>query len=252
MECAKLLAVAFLALVPVLLASGCASWQGPGGDGNATVPCNGTANLVQPGDAVTVEFTTRHTTGVKIASGEFTFVSMAGQTAQGFDEAVEGMCLGQEKHVSVPPEKAYGLYDPSLLTSIPMEMETNRTFSVPKSEFFPKFGRQPAVGGMYESADIPYPIRVGAISKDTIMLEKVVTAGYRIPVGRDPWPIDVVRVTTDTIFLYRNVTDGEEVKTPYGNRTVSVANGTITIDLNHELAGETILYDINVISLEKA
>lgn len=253
---AGLFALCALAVAVVFITSGCISGQGPAPGGNGTVPCNGTDRLVQPGDTVTVQFTSRHTTGAIIETGSYTFVSMAGQARYGFDEAVEGMCLGQEKHVSVPPGKAYGERDESLVKTFPVESVTNRTFSVTREEFLEKFGREPVVGVIYEDDSILWPVRVGSASAGSVMLEKAVSVGYRIEAGKSgeagQWPIDVTKVTAQAITLYRNVTDGQEVRTSSGDRTVSVSNGTITIDLNHRFAGETILYDIKVTALEKA
>jgi peptidylprolyl isomerase len=251
---AGLFALWALAVVAILTTSGCISGQGPaGGNGNQTIPCNGTDKLVQPGDTVSVEYISRHTTGGIINSGTTEFVSMAGQAIYGFDEAVEGMCLLGEKHVSVPPEKAYGAWNESLVVLVPQETVTNRTFTVTIESFREKFGRTPAIGGRYENSTILYPVRVVSISQDTVLLEKDVATGYRIEAGKtEPWPIDVVGVTSDAISLLRNVTDGTVVKTVAGNRTVIVLNGTIALDMNNPLAGETILYDIKVIGLEKA
>lgn len=240
-------------LALLVLISGCISGQDPVAGGNDSVPCNGTDKLVQPGDKVTVRFTSRHTTGSVIETGTYTFVSMSGQARYGFDEAVEGMCLGQEKHVSVPPSKAYGERDESLVKTVSAVSETNRTFSVTRESFREKFEREPVVGVIYEDESLPWPVRVGSTWADSVMLEKVVTVGYRIEAGEtEPWPIDVTKVTAEAITIFRNVTDGEVVSTSSGNRTVSIANGTITLDLNHRLAGETILYDITVTGLEKA
>ena len=41
-------------------------------------------------------------------NGPLEFTAGAGELIQGFDEAVIGMKLGEEKTVTVPPEKAYG------------------------------------------------------------------------------------------------------------------------------------------------
>jgi hypothetical protein len=72
---------------------------------------------VKTGDTVKVEYTGRFEDGEVFDSSEgrepLEFVAGAGQLIQGFDEAVVGMELGEEKTVTIPPEKAYGLANES-------------------------------------------------------------------------------------------------------------------------------------------
>ena len=44
----------------------------------------------------------------------------AGQMIKGFDNAVMGMAVGEEKTVTIPPEEAYGSYNPELVKEIPI------------------------------------------------------------------------------------------------------------------------------------
>lgn len=105
-----------------------------------------------------------------------TFVAGAGQMIKGFDEAVIGMKVGEEKTITIPPEEAYGEYNESNIMVISLE-ELNMT-------------KTPEVG--------------------------------------------------DTL--------GDM----YGNqfKVVSVNDTHVTIDLNHELAGETLIFDIKLVSIE--
>lgn len=46
------------------------------------------------------------------------FEAGAGQMIRGFDEAVVGMAVGEEKDITLTPQEAYGEYDPGLTQEI--------------------------------------------------------------------------------------------------------------------------------------
>jgi peptidylprolyl isomerase len=50
-----------------------------------------------------------------------TFTVGAGQMIQGFDEGVVGMDVGERKTLEIPPEAAYGEYDPELTRELPVD-----------------------------------------------------------------------------------------------------------------------------------
>jgi FKBP-type peptidyl-prolyl cis-trans isomerase 2 len=50
-----------------------------------------------------------------------TFTVGAGQMIEGFDTGVVGMEVGETKTLKIPPEKAYGEYDPELSIELPVE-----------------------------------------------------------------------------------------------------------------------------------
>jgi FKBP-type peptidyl-prolyl cis-trans isomerase 2 len=50
-----------------------------------------------------------------------TFTVGAGQMIKGFDEGVVGMEVGEKKSLELPPEEAYGHYDPELSREFPVE-----------------------------------------------------------------------------------------------------------------------------------
>ncbi|HLC45479.1 MAG TPA: FKBP-type peptidyl-prolyl cis-trans isomerase, partial [archaeon] len=86
-------------------------------------------NLGQPvialGDFVSVEYTGSLEDGTVFDSSEgrepLSFAVGSGELIQGFDEAVVGMKLNEEKTVTIPPEKAYGAKKQELIALIPRE-----------------------------------------------------------------------------------------------------------------------------------
>ena len=70
------------------------------------------AKSVSEGSTVKVEYIAKLADGTVVdkseGNGPLEFTAGGGEMIKGFDEAVIGMRLGEEKTVTVPPEKAYG------------------------------------------------------------------------------------------------------------------------------------------------
>jgi peptidylprolyl isomerase len=65
------------------------------------------------------------------------FTVGAGQMISGFDTAVRGMKVNEEKIVTIPYDKAYGAYDPSLVELIPTsKFPANETITPGKKFYF--------------------------------------------------------------------------------------------------------------------
>ncbi len=99
-----------------------------------------------------------------------------GQVIEGFDEALIGMKEGEEKTVTIPPEKAYGEYDEAKVQAIPLK-DLNMS-------------EKPEVGQVYRS-----------------------TYGFQVKV-------------------------------------IAVNETHVTLDANNELAGKTLIFDIELVSIE--
>jgi FKBP-type peptidyl-prolyl cis-trans isomerase len=70
------------------------------------------ALVVEPGDTIAVEYTGRLADGEVFDSSEgrepLVFQAGAGMMIAGFDAAVMGMAVGEEKTVEIPADQAYG------------------------------------------------------------------------------------------------------------------------------------------------
>jgi len=144
-----------------VLASGCTSPDGGDADSSA---------VVESGDFVTVNYvgelengTVFDTSIEQVAQDEgiynpdrtyepFDFVVGSGQTISGFDEAVIGMSVGEEKTVEIPPEEAYG----TKFITIPAEEFSNNNLT-------PEVGELIAVYGS--------PYRIVNVSEGNVTLE---------------------------------------------------------------------------------
>ncbi len=111
--------------------------------------------------------------------GPLEFEVGSGQVISGFDNAVIGMEVGEEKKVELAPSEAYGDYDSNLIKKIPMN---------------------------------------------------------KLPPGEEPKPGMVLELrTSDGIGFPARITE--------------VAEKDITIDLNHPLAGKTLIFQIKIVDV---
>ncbi len=98
---------------------------------------NALGQTVQNGDTVQVNYTGMFTNGTIFSSNigvqnstPLQFKVGANQVIQGFDQAVIGMRVGQEKNITIPVNEAYGPVNPALFIDIPtntLETELNAT-----------------------------------------------------------------------------------------------------------------------------
>jgi len=138
---------------------------------------------VEKGNKIKVEYEGKFESGEVFDSSKkhknpLEFTAGAGMVVQGFDKAVLGMNLNDEKEVTLPPEEAYG------------DLNKEAIQKVPKDNF-PKEAREGMIIG------IPLP------------------TGEQVPA-------EIIKI------------DDKEV----------------TIDLNHPLAGRTLVFNIKVVGIE--
>ena len=83
------------------------------------------ADVVKHGDNVKVHYTGKLLDGNVFDSSEgrepLEFTVGAGQMIPGFDKGVIGMSLDEEKEITIPPEEAYGIYDPAKIIAVPSD-----------------------------------------------------------------------------------------------------------------------------------
>ncbi len=84
----------------------------------------------------------------------------SGQLIKGFDDAVVGMKVGQEKKVDIDPENAYGQRNPEMLKEIPREQ-------LPKDQV-PKVGMGIVIGLPNGSK---FPATIAKVSDKTVTLD---------------------------------------------------------------------------------
>ena len=81
------------------------------------------SEVVKQGDTVKVHYTGKLLDGSVFDSSEgrdpLEFTVGAEQMIAGFDKGVVGMVLDEQKEITIPPEEAYGIYDPAKIIEVP-------------------------------------------------------------------------------------------------------------------------------------
>lgn len=208
---------------------------------------------------------------------EFTVGSK--QVIPGFEKGVIGMKSGEKKTLTLKPEEAYGQPDPKFFANIPRTQELNRTDSVPlvtkipADQFLAYFG-QKAMGERFSVPNSDLEYEVLNVS-DTFVFSKIIIEegkeyqfpgfnwkseiveieGENVKVRHNPaeGPLNTsvgtadITVTEDKIIITSSPTIGQKISTPYGAASVSAINeANITLDFNHELAGKTLIFEIEM------
>ena len=121
--------------------------------------------IVKKGDAVKVEYIGSLEDGTVFDSSEkheapLEFIVGSGQIIPGFEEAVVGMKVGEEKQITLEPEEAYGDYNPDLVKKIPKDC-------------FPE--DQDVQQGMIYMMNIPdgrqVPVKITDVEEDAITID---------------------------------------------------------------------------------
>jgi FKBP-type peptidyl-prolyl cis-trans isomerase 2 len=121
--------------------------------------------IVKKGDTVKVEYIGSLEDGTVFDSSEkheapLEFMVGSGQIIPGFEEAVVGMKVGDEKQITLEPKEAYGDYNPELVKKIPKDC-------------FPE--DQDVQQGMIFMMNIPdgrqVPVKITDVEEDAITID---------------------------------------------------------------------------------
>ena len=122
-------------------------------------------DVVKKGNKVKVEYIGCLEDGTVFDSSEMhneplEFIVGAGQLLKGFNDAVVGMKIGEEKEIRLPPDKAYGPHNPEFLKDIPRD-------------YFPE-NEEIRPGMMYMIAlqnGRQIPVRISKVSEDAVTVD---------------------------------------------------------------------------------
>ena len=217
-----------------------------------------------------------------------TFEVGAGQMIKGFDDAVIGMKVNETKTVVIPPEDAYGEWDPAMVTvipkvaEIPLEETFNKTLEMSLQEFETRFGEGHEVGERLLIPGSEIYITVDEISNTTVTVsydlkegdtfefqdlwnETVVAAnatmltvrhdlavGDNITFPGQPWSSVVTEISEKNATLLATKIIEPEIQTLSGTASVSMNETNITIDYNHRLAGKRLTFEITVVAINSS
>ncbi len=141
------------------------------------------SSTVKVGDTIQVNYTGSFTNGTVFGSsaqsGPFNFTVGANQVIPGFDSAVVGMKVGEEKTVTIPANEAYGEINPALFISVPRYLFGNQSVYVGEQVTGTSTGRHgviTAVNSTNATIDFNSPL-AGKTLVFNITVTKIVKVG---------------------------------------------------------------------------
>lgn len=169
----------------------------------------------------------------------------AGQVISGFDDAVIGMKIGEEKTVKIPPTLGYGRWDPKLVEYVNRTQKSPRIQNVTLEKFLSVVGKQPDAGMNFTIPEISWPITVMGVRNNTVTI-------MHNPSGNEILETILGNATVGFTDKEIIITVNPGVGMNYnGLRVIGVNETTITVDMNHELAGKTLIFKIKVENIRK-
>jgi len=268
------LVVAAAIVVVIIAALALTGGQGPAGGVQTTTTLKAVKNadVAEKYDVATVEYTgmflngsvfdtsveaTAEANGILNPLRDYkpiTFTLGYGGIIAGFEEAVTGMRIGQEKEVTIPSEKAYGSPRDDLIQSVERQQKSPLVQNVSVEKFKEDISLDPYVGLTFTlenrtAYDLAWPMTVLAVTNDTVTFKYNPTTNATIDTvfGKS----EVYGTDTD-IIIKVNPKAGQKIITLSGTaKVVSVDDEKVTLDFNHELAGQDLKFRIKLLGVVK-
>jgi len=228
--------------------------------------------------------------GLSPRGGEYKplkFTVGKGQMIKGFDEGVIGMKVGETRKLTIPPEKAYGPINPGMIQAMPIIEEVAATrnitkvFEVPISQFeqvlgtghktgeivrIPETNINLTINNISSNVSLTYNLKMGdvvwsssapwnetvvKIDSKNITLKANLTKNDVVQIQGAPWNTTVVGLDNKNITLRHNAIPETVIPSYFGQMKVSFNETSIIMDQNHELAGQTLIFNVTLVSIDK-
>ncbi|MFQ5907504.1 MAG: FKBP-type peptidyl-prolyl cis-trans isomerase [Thermoplasmata archaeon] len=185
---------------------------------------------------------------------------------EGFEHGVlfpTPMRVGETREVVVPPEMGYGPTDPSEVEVRPLREVLTQFETLPRTEFITRFGQDPATGLTFIHPNWEWATRVVEASGDFVTIMHLPEVGFILrPFGA--WEARVVEVETAAngglgrvvVLHILDVNDINRVKAEDDRgtfRVVDVNPGaeTFTVDYNEEVVGQTLVFRMELVRIDR-
>ena len=175
----------------------------------------------------------------------------SGSVIKGFDEALIGMKVDEEREVFIPVHLAYGAPRSDVIQSMPIVMDTDRFVDVALNDFKLAFGEEPKRGDIHYVESLGWEVKVVSVS-EVVKLENLVKKGEMVTLQGSTWESEVVKVSMDKISIKQNPIVGALVVLGPGQNGIvkEVTDEMFTVDFNHPLAGKNLKFKIKLVSIE--
>ncbi len=182
----------------------------------------------------------------------------AGSVIPGFENAVIGMRTGEQKTVTIPPDQGYGpLQDELIMKNWAKTIELKKDVIIPLANFKAIFRKEPQLQEILRPGEDPFQYKIISITDANVTLQNLATVGQVVQFPDVTWKTTVTMINATTISLLQDpkVGDKKVIQLQQGQQstgTVSrVDERTYDIDLNHALAGRTLIFNITLVDITK-
>jgi len=171
---------------------------------------------------------------------------------EGFVINVIGMKVNETVRFEVDPERGYGVYDPTKVAVIERYYNKSMHEVIPRA-YLEEQGLNVTEGEGFETR---YgTVFIESIDGDNVTLFYLLTPGTEFSFNGIPQRVDSIYNLTATIeyALEENktyVVPHPETGAPTRFTVTEVNDQNITLDSNHQLAGETLLFDVTLLEVE--
>jgi FKBP-type peptidyl-prolyl cis-trans isomerase 2 len=210
-----------------------------------------------------------------------------GQVIKGFDEGIIGMKVGESKTLTIPPEKAYGPKDPQLVQTVPIIQNAPtiktflKVFQIPVDRFNVMFGGDHKIGDSVKIPGANINLTVIDINTSNVLVSYNLQVGDKISQSGAPWNETVIKIDDKNVTVRSEVKKNDKIQfegAPWNTTVVDVDSENITLrhnsipdtnirdglyltrvrfnetyitmDRNNELAGETLIFNIAIKSID--
>lgn len=208
----------------------------------------------------------------------------AGQVIVGFDNALVDMKKGETKTVTIKAKDAYGGYNPDEAVKVPkvivypIEAVYKRTLSIPITQLPASMQSNDSVGKNMTTKNFIYTIKkINATSAELFMVAPLENT---FVFDKTSWNSTYERTTAEDMVFKQDIKNGQTYILPDGPyvatvnsthaimktvfefgqsyrlgnrvaRTTAQNDRDITVDFNHPLAGENLVFDITIADIVK-
>jgi len=198
----------------------------------------------------------------RVVWSDFTFQVGSGSAIQGFDEGVRGMRVGESRRLVVPPEKGYGPLDSTLVFERPLLQEVIARETMNVTQFNARFLTVAQNGQVVMDPFWKWNVTV-ALTNNIV----TITHSPSMRQGLQPYGAwDAVVESIDDsarsglgIIYVRHLLRPEDAGTikavdsgkEFYVMSVDLEEGTYVANYNREVVGETLQFEITLVSITR-
>jgi FKBP-type peptidyl-prolyl cis-trans isomerase 2 len=190
------------------------------------------------------------------------FTVGGGQMIKGFDEAVIGMRVGDEKTVTIPPEKGYGVSNSLQIEPRNITEDLPLIETMTNSEFNQRFFHDPIDKSSIDDPIWGWKVEVDVSGDDVTITHLPVMGSIVTPYNK--WDSKVTYIDSSENegegivrvehLLKKSDENNIMASDSQGDFIITEVNhddGTYTIDYNSEVTGKTLIFHIKIVDIKK-